>query len=256
MRNHKDVAEIKRREATFSDETAPNYDQREVLPLAPSIWASYVFDFLNKFLKDGPILDLGCGTGRVSKYYSDQGYQVVGLDISKEMLKICRQKSAGISVCLGDGARLPFRDNSFSTVISYGALHHIPDIEAVFHELHRVLVPGGVLIIDEPLQAALPKAVRSVLSKFRNFLLHLAQPKRESVASESEYDLDFNAVSKIASKVDLRTDLVKFSQYGTLSNFCPNRKKILQILLWMDGLVNRIFSIQIGSVNMVFHTLT
>ena len=87
MGNEKDVDEIKKREATFSDATALNYDQREVLPLAPSIWASHIFGFLHRFLKDGLILDLGCGTGRVAKHYADLGYQVVGLDISEEMLK-------------------------------------------------------------------------------------------------------------------------------------------------------------------------
>src|SRR5207237_423577 len=56
-------------------------------------------------------LDVGCGAGTYTRWLSDQGLQVVGLDYSQPTLKKARQRmSPGIPLCAGDATRLPFAD--------------------------------------------------------------------------------------------------------------------------------------------------
>lgn len=89
------------------------------------------------------ILDLGCGTGRLTVEISEVtgSGRVVGLDRSASMLKIAAQ-SPRIRVVLGDGAALPFA-SVFDAVVSTATLHWVKDHEAAFASIHRVLRPGG-----------------------------------------------------------------------------------------------------------------
>jgi ubiquinone/menaquinone biosynthesis C-methylase UbiE len=99
------------------------------------------------------ILDIGCGTGRfaieVLRRYPDA--QVFGLDLSSRMLDQCWQRfqEAGGSLQLvrGDSERLPFGDNSFDVVTCSHSFHHYPSQSRVLSEMHRVLKPGGRLMI-------------------------------------------------------------------------------------------------------------
>ena len=97
---------------------------------------------------DGPILDLGCGTGSAGSYLAARGARVVGLDLSGGMLRACRS-TGEFPVCRGDMRRLPFADGAFAAVVAYYSLHHIPRAElgTVLAETARVLRPVGVLLL-------------------------------------------------------------------------------------------------------------
>lgn len=98
------------------------------------------------------ILDLGCGTGRLTEEIRaslGQG-QVVGLDRSGAMIAVARESartSAGPHAAYvhGDGAALPFRE-VFDAVFSAATLHWIHDHEAVFASVFAALGPGGRLV--------------------------------------------------------------------------------------------------------------
>ena len=87
----------------------------------------------------------------------DQG-SVTGIDMTPEMLGKARGAAteAGVSNVMfveGEAERLPFADGSFDVVISNGVIDLIPDKEAVFGEIHRVLVPGGrIQVADVTIQ--------------------------------------------------------------------------------------------------------
>ena len=71
------------------------------------------------------VLDLGCGTGRDSRYMAGVGYDVVSLDLSREALGICRQvapQAAHFQVDIEHG--LPFRDGSFKFILANLSLHY------------------------------------------------------------------------------------------------------------------------------------
>ena len=98
----------------------------------------------------GLILDIGCGTGEQSVFLAENGYGVLGIDISKEMLKIAKERikdanfKERISFVMASAEFLPFRDKSFEGIISiFGVFNHIPKVDHAFQETSRVLKTGG-----------------------------------------------------------------------------------------------------------------
>ncbi len=111
-------------------------------------------DFLlGKIRRGERVLDIGCGTGRFTVPMAALGADVSGLDISRAMLEQAHAKLAEhrLSADLreGDMAAMPFSDSSFDTVTSMLALMHVPlqDRQTVFHEVARVLRPGGRMLL-------------------------------------------------------------------------------------------------------------
>lgn len=104
---------------------------------------------LIKDVKKGKALDTACGTGRYSKTLSDEGFEVTGIDSSKDMLEIAKIKAPQVKFILGDINSIPFEDKSFDLVICALALSHFSSLDRVIQELSRVLKKGGTLILSD-----------------------------------------------------------------------------------------------------------
>ena len=107
------------------------------------------------------VLDLGCGAGTdslVAALMVGPGGRVTGIDMTPEMLAKARAAAGELAVenvefVEGEAEQLPFGDASFDVVISNGVIDLIPDKDAVFAEIHRVLADGGrVQIADVTIQ--------------------------------------------------------------------------------------------------------
>jgi demethylmenaquinone methyltransferase / 2-methoxy-6-polyprenyl-1,4-benzoquinol methylase len=95
-----------------------------------------------------PVLDLGCGTGRLADLASADGRRMVGLDVSGPMLRVARNRGLARAV-QGSAFRLPFVDAAFGGATSGFVLRNLNDLPAAFAELTRVLRPGaGIAIAD------------------------------------------------------------------------------------------------------------
>ncbi len=103
------------------------------------------------------VLDLGCGAGTDSlvaaQMVAPDG-RVVGLDMTPEMLAKARAAGAelgatNVEFVEAEAESLPFPEASFDVVISNGVIDLIPDKDAVFAEMFRVLVPGGRLQVAD-----------------------------------------------------------------------------------------------------------
>ncbi len=104
-----------------------------------------------EFLKagSGMLLDMGCGNGRHSKVALEQGYEVVGLDASKKLLDICRNKIDSMEWVMGDVKELPFDDRTFERIICIAVIHHLKsDRVSCVKEIKRVLKPRGEALIS------------------------------------------------------------------------------------------------------------
>ena len=109
--------------------------------------------FLKNLLNpSGYLLDLACGSGRHSIALSADGYMMVGLDVSRKLLKISKQHSNEFNVVLGDIRFLPFKTGTFAAALSldtsFGYLPTEADDKASLSEVRRVLIQHGLLIID------------------------------------------------------------------------------------------------------------
>jgi SAM-dependent methyltransferase len=98
-----------------------------------------------------PLLDLGCGDGLIGRVlFGAQGCVDVGLDPWPEQLVQAARSGVFRHVDLADGHHMPYATASFATVFSNSVLEHIPDVEAVVHEVGRVLRCGGHFIFTVP----------------------------------------------------------------------------------------------------------
>jgi ubiquinone/menaquinone biosynthesis C-methylase UbiE/uncharacterized protein YbaR (Trm112 family) len=95
------------------------------------------------------LLDVGCAQGRSTFKLIDLDIQVVGFDISKEMIRqiIKRADAANYnhrsSFFVADASKFPFQQMIFDYVLIYGVLHHLPNPQDALKEVDRVLKPGG-----------------------------------------------------------------------------------------------------------------
>lgn len=105
---------------------------------------------------DDRVLDVGCGPGGAAREAARRGGQVTGVDPSPLMLRLARLLSRGragqrITFEEGTAEALPLDDESMSVAWAISSAHHWADVPAGLREIHRVLRPGGRLIIAENL---------------------------------------------------------------------------------------------------------
>jgi SAM-dependent methyltransferase len=105
--------------------------------------------FAAEVMGRGEVCDLGCGPGHVARYLGDAGATVFGLDLSPQMLEQARQLNPGISFREGNMLALDLRDESLAGIAAFYAIVNIPkeSLSLVFREMHRVLRPGGLLLL-------------------------------------------------------------------------------------------------------------
>jgi SAM-dependent methyltransferase len=97
------------------------------------------------------ILEAGCGTGRWMAYFEALGNMPFGIDHSFDQLRFAKSRAPEYPLCSGDVLALPFRDGSFDAAFSsYVAEHFLDGPGAVLAEIHRVLRPGGLLLLAVP----------------------------------------------------------------------------------------------------------
>jgi ubiquinone/menaquinone biosynthesis C-methylase UbiE len=118
-------------------------------------------DFVNLLKKRNAkrVLDLGCGTGRHTIALVKEGFEVYGIDISRNALAVCQQrvkeKNLSANIILGDMYQtLPYKENFFDGLISTNVLHHnkVAEIKGLIREIERILKPGALIMVEVPRQ--------------------------------------------------------------------------------------------------------
>jgi 2-polyprenyl-3-methyl-5-hydroxy-6-metoxy-1,4-benzoquinol methylase len=116
-------------------------------------WYRYALELLRAnadlFLRHGAVLDVGCGVGEFMALLREEGFEVEGIDGNEEQVRAV--KSLGLRARLGDLERpLPYSSGSFSLVSCLELIEHIALAEILLTEIHRILCPGGCILLSTP----------------------------------------------------------------------------------------------------------
>ena len=171
------------------------------------------------------LLEVGCGTGHWSRFFSEYGFEVTGVDISRRMINIAKSKNiSNASFHLADGHFLPFKDGVFDVTAAITTLEFVRDAEVVVQEMVRCTRKlGGRLLIG-------------VL----NELARLNRKRKQR--PESPY---VNA--RLFSPTEIKQLLEPFGRLAMVTvGFVPNQKLFLPLAPLFDT-VGRFFHIPYGA---------
>ena len=137
----------------FAGNVPENYERY----LVPSIFGPWAGDLVEAAaLRRGDrVLDIACGTGIVARTAArtlGTGSNVVGLDVSAPMLAAANSAAEGEGLSVewreGSALKLPFANGAFDVVFCQQGLQFFPDRSAALAEMHRVMAPGGRLVLS------------------------------------------------------------------------------------------------------------
>lgn len=159
------------------------------------------------------VLDVGCGTGRLSSAIVTNDREVLGIDISSAMIERARGKgtSRSLSFVCGDFLAWPLDDRSFDCIVSAATLHHLP-IEPAIRKMVQILRPGGRLIVQDLRRADGPAdAGRAYLAMAHHMAMRFMRtgrtfdprPVRQAWARHGATDtyLTFNEAQTIVTRL-------------------------------------------------------
>jgi SAM-dependent methyltransferase len=193
--------------------------------------AQYVHDLIQKHASGArSILDLGCGTGRHDFELVKLGYEIIGVDISEEMLTAARARNTSLTFSSGD-IRTIRLNQTFDVVVS---LFHVmsyqitnEDLQAAFATARTHLKPGGLFIFDcwyGPAVLTDPPVVRvKRLEDDEISLIRIAEP----VMHYNENVVDVNYEMLITNKVSGAMELLR-EAHRMRYLFMPEIKALLK----------------------------
>lgn len=120
-------------------------------------------------------LDGGCGTGNLSRRMRDSGAFVIGVDGSGEMLKVAQalctgeRETGALFVRIENIENLPLPDAVFDGIICSSVIEYLSKPDVCLREFHRVLKPGGLLLISAPNKQSVLRRILKLAHKLTGF---------------------------------------------------------------------------------------
>jgi ubiquinone/menaquinone biosynthesis C-methylase UbiE len=101
--------------------------------------------------RDKVVLEIGCGLGTDAINFARAGAHYTGVDLTERSVELVQRRfdfeNLRGDLRTADAENLPFADNTFDLAYSHGVLHHTPDTQRAINEVHRVLKPGGRVMV-------------------------------------------------------------------------------------------------------------
>jgi SAM-dependent methyltransferase len=170
------------------------------------------------------VLDVGCGNGYVLSKYATEGAMVCGIDITQASIDLCQKRFAHLQLQgdfqVADAQNIPFPDNTFECVCSMGVLHHVPDTQKALDEIHRVLKPGGRLIV---MFYHRNSARYQFMYRFWSWITGKSMEQLVN-----EYDGVGNPKGTVFSRIELGAMLAKFSDIRMHVDYLPTGDIVLR----------------------------
>lgn len=122
-------------------------DEFDGLPLDRALLAAFAEHVRTE--APGLVAELGCGPGRVAAHLNGLGLDVLGIDLSPEMIRIARETYPGLRFEVGSMDALDLADDAVHGVVSWYSVIHAepPAVAAYVAEFARVIAPGGLLLV-------------------------------------------------------------------------------------------------------------
>ena len=166
----------------------------------------YVDKFLN-YLEGKKVLDIGCGVGNLTKYIMDKGFNVEGIDLSKEMLSIAKQKYSDIKFYEMNMKEITLRKKYDGIMLAYSLFHltkkEVIEVLPKYYDLLNsngkillILQYGqGERIVDEPLKKGL-----------KIFINYYSQDEIIEILKNNNFKILYTDLKKSESEFELGND--------------------------------------------------
>jgi len=156
-------------------------------------------DLINKFSKlmvvnGAKILDAGCGPGRDSKVFSNLGFDVFGIDLSSNLLKIACERCPNVTFKKANLLSLPFLDGYFDGIWASASLLHlenVKEVETVLNEFCRVLKKGGILcvLVKQQMDVKKTSVVVDSLSNSKRFFQWFSKIEMKNLLKKAGFSI-------------------------------------------------------------------
>ena len=164
----------------------------------------WVKDYEYLLKNKGKVLDLGCGMGEFTKYFLNNGYETISIDISEKALSILNSNiDNATTICLDMSKGLPFDNCSFDIVFSNLSLHFFDDSTTSFiiSEIHRILKNNGLIIGSVNTEESIKKLKKDVIKIEDNYYINNGICQRIWTNKQFEYFNKFTVVLKKKKKI-------------------------------------------------------
>lgn len=131
----------------MKDEYSETYGRNSHVPARRHSYNSRLEMLRNSVVKNGLVLDVGSATGDYAIDLWNDGYDIVCCDIDLEKLRTMKTKERNLDAVEGNAIGLPFKDESFETVMSLNSFRYFADGLGSLKEFHRILKPDGLLVL-------------------------------------------------------------------------------------------------------------
>jgi ubiquinone/menaquinone biosynthesis C-methylase UbiE len=197
-----------------------------------------------KLVTDRPLgtaAELCCGRGEAIDLLKDKMERCIGVDISMAMLEGAQaaHPEEKLLFLQGDATALPLADAAFDSVFMLGGIHHVPNREALFSEVARILKPGGRFYFREPVSDfVLWRAIRAVVYRLSPALDHATE--RPLLYSETAPFLDkaqlrlqhWRTCGFVGFCLFMNSDILIFNR---LFRFIPGIRAITRFFAYVDN---------------------
>jgi SAM-dependent methyltransferase len=189
---------------------------------------------------DGPVLDAGCGIGKLGTALSQRGVNgsIVGFDFQGTLLA---EAGPGYEALVeADVHHLPFKSGSFGAAIASNSLHHFPDANQAMRELARVLRPGGVLVTYDPRFVVPLEALKKMLRRnddafTKDHKAFRVDEYRDLLGSSGLQVDEVRTVDPLGPLLATAFDYLKVGRLGLASRIAGNLATLDEFICGADG---------------------
>lgn len=194
------------------------YKQRyenEVGGISPDVRRAYLYKARLRMLKRLSIngcnvLEIGCGSGPMTKHLIESYQSVTAIDISNEAIKLCKSsiKNNNLHLQVAMAENLPLEDSSIDIIFAYDVYEHVENLNLALKEAYRVLRDDGILYISVPNPNSLGARIKGKYPEYKG--LPLAKRKKQWFGWQDDTHINILPIHVWRNKIeDHKFEIVK-----------------------------------------------